>query len=130
LFFEKQGFKPSWFWLSLACLGEFGGGLSLATGFLTPLGAAGIVGAMSMAAFKTHWKNGFFTQNGGFEYPLTILVVSLFFGLAGPGTFSLDALLRINLPGRALFIVCALLASVVVGIGILVSTRQKAQPIG
>jgi putative oxidoreductase len=56
VFFEKQGFKPAWLWVCLACLGEFGGGLSLAAGLLTPLGAAGIFGAMFMATFKTHWK--------------------------------------------------------------------------
>jgi putative oxidoreductase len=54
---EKQGFKPVWFWVSLAIIGELGGGLSFALGFLTPLGAAGIFGAMVMAA-RTHWKTG------------------------------------------------------------------------
>src|SRR6266849_9642196 len=39
---QKQGFNPTWFWTSLVILGEFGGGLSVAFGFLTPLGAAGI----------------------------------------------------------------------------------------
>ena len=46
VFFEKQGFKPAWVWLGLACVGELGGGLSLAAGLLTPLGAAGVFGAM------------------------------------------------------------------------------------
>ena len=32
--FEKQGFKPVWLWAGLAILGEVGGGLSLALGFL------------------------------------------------------------------------------------------------
>src|SRR6184192_515473 len=47
--FEKQGFKPAWLWVFFVILGEFGGGLSLAFGFLTPLGAAGAFGAMFMA---------------------------------------------------------------------------------
>ena len=53
---QAQGFKPAWFWTALVILGEFGGGLSLALGFLTPLGAAGIFGAMFMAIVKSHWK--------------------------------------------------------------------------
>ena|SRR5213592_1055034 len=34
--FEKQGFKPAWLWVSLVILGEVGGGVSVALGFLTP----------------------------------------------------------------------------------------------
>src|SRR2546423_15483624 len=41
--FEKQGFKPAWFWGSLVILGGVGGGLSLSLGFFTPLVAAGVV---------------------------------------------------------------------------------------
>ncbi len=125
LFFDKQGFSPAWFWLSLACLGEFGGGLSLAAGFLTPLGAAGVFGAMLMATFKTNWVNGFFIQKGGFEYTLLILMVSIFFGLAGPGGYSLDALLGVNLP-LLVFLGSALIAIVVVSVGILVSNSKPA----
>src|ERR1700730_16578510 len=55
---QRQGFKPAWLWTCLVILGELVGGLSLAVGFLTPLGAAGASGAMLMAIFKTHWKNG------------------------------------------------------------------------
>ena len=49
--FEKQRFKPAWFWVCLVIVGELGGGISVALGFLTPLGAAGIFGAMFMATF-------------------------------------------------------------------------------
>jgi len=129
VFFEKQGFKPAWVWLGLACVGELGGGLSLAAGLLTPLGAAGVFGAMFMATFKTNWKNGFFIQKGGYEYGLLILVVSVFLGLAGPGAFSLDALLRINLPA-VVFIGLAVLALVVVVIGIQLSKSQEAARAG
>ena len=48
--FEKQGFKPVWLWVSFVILGEVGGGLSVALGFLTPLGAAEIALADSIGA--------------------------------------------------------------------------------
>jgi putative oxidoreductase len=54
--FARQGFKPAWLWVSLVILGEVGGGLSLALGFLTPLGAAGAFGTMFMATFKSQWE--------------------------------------------------------------------------
>src|SRR6516225_5315194 len=60
---QRQGFKPAWFWTGLTILGEVGGGLSLAFGFLTPLGAAGVAGTMFMAIVKSHWKQGFWNRN-------------------------------------------------------------------
>ena len=114
--FRARGFRPAWLWVALAILGEVGGGLALALGFLTPLGAAGAVGAMAMAA-STHWKNGFFGNRGGFEYPFALLAMSAAIGIAGPGTYSLDHLFGIALP-TLLFVVLALAALVTDGIGI------------
>src|SRR5205085_4398439 len=103
--FEQQGFKPVWLWASLVILGEVGGGISFALGFLTPLGAAGIFGAMFMATFKSHWKNGFIASKGGYEYTLVLMAVSTAIGLIGPGSYSLDALFGIVLPEVLLFVV-------------------------
>src|SRR2546430_17493739 len=52
--FEKQGFKPAWFWVSLVVLGEAGGGRFLALGFLTPLGAAGGAATIVIAALSSN----------------------------------------------------------------------------
>src|SRR5216683_994850 len=93
--FEKQGYKPVWLWVSFVILGEFGGGLSVALGFLTPLGAAGMFGAMLMAIFKSHWKFGFWSSKRGYEFPLALLAMGVGIGLTGPGIFSLDALFGI-----------------------------------
>lgn len=119
--FARQGFKPSWLWVGLVVLGEVGGGLSLAFGFLTPLGAAGIFGAMLMATIKSHWKNGFIASKGGYEYTLVLMTVAIALGLAGPGPLSLDSLFGINLPEAALFGALAAAALVVDVIGLLIS---------
>ena len=121
--FEKQGFKPVWPWIVLAIVGEVGGGLSVALGFLTPLGAAGIFGAMAMATFKSHWKNGFWLNKGGYEYSLMLMIVSIAIGLIGPGNYSLDFLFGINLPQPMLFCVLAVAALLVDAIGILSSRK-------
>jgi putative oxidoreductase len=121
--FEKQGFKPVWPWIALAIVGEVGGGLSVALGFLTPLGAAGILGAMAMATFKSHWKNGFWLNKGGYEYALVLLIVSIAIGLIGPGAYALDTLFGINLPQALLFGVLAVAALLVDAIGILSSRK-------
>lgn len=120
---QKQGFKPAWFWASLAVLGELGGGLSVASGFLTPVGAAGIFGAMVIAVFKSHWKNGFWLNKHGYEYALLLLLTSLSIGLAGPGSYSLDALFGFTLPNTLLFCVLAVASLLVDIVGIVTSTR-------
>jgi putative oxidoreductase len=124
--FDGRGLRPGWLWAGLAIVGEVGGGLALALGFLTPLGAAGALGAMVMA-LSTHVKNGFFNSKGGFEYPLALLAMSLAVGVAGPGAYSLDALFKIALPQVQLFGVLAVAALVVDVIGILMS-RSAATP--
>lgn len=126
---SKQGLKPGWLWASLACLGEVGGGLSLAAGFLTPLGAAGIFAAMLMAMIKTHWKNGFWNGKRGIEYTLTLVAVSVEIGLAGPGQYSLDALLKTTLPHSALIFGGLAVAAIIVdSIGILISRQAAPAP--
>jgi putative oxidoreductase len=125
---EKQGFKPAWPWAALAIVGEVGGGLSVALGFLTPLGAAGILGAMAMATFKSHWKNGLWLNKGGYEYSLMLMIVSIALGLIGPGSYSLDTLLGIHYPQPFLFLVLAVAALLVDAIGILISRRTPVAP--
>ena len=126
--FERQGFKPVWFWVSFVILGEVGGGLSVAFGFLTPLGAAGILGAMAMATFKSHWKNGFWLTKGGYEYSLVLMIVSISLGLIGPGSYSLDILFGINFPQALLFGVLAVAALLVDVVGILISRPPTITP--
>src|SRR5258706_6746254 len=126
--FEKQGYKPVWLWISLAILGEVGGGISVALGFLTPLGAAGIFGAMFMAMFKSHWKNGFWLQKGGYEYTLVLLAASITIGLIGPGSYSLDILFGSSLPEALLFGVLAVAALLVDVIRIIINRPAMVAP--
>jgi len=127
---EKMGFQPPLLWALLVILGELGGGLSFAFGFLTPLGAAGILGAMAMAIIKVHWKNGFFNTKGGIEFPLTLIGIAIAVGLAGPGRYALDSLLGIALPGPLLFGVLAIAALLVDAIGALISQPAAERPGG
>lgn len=122
--FHARGLRPAWFWVALAIVGELGGGLSLAVGFLTPLGAAGAAGAMVMA-IATHWKSGFFGARGGYEYPLVLLAMSVAVGIAGAGSYSLDGLFSIALPGLV-FGVLAVAALIVDIVGILMTRSTLA----
>lgn len=118
---QRMGLKPAWLWAGFVILGELGGGLSLAFGFLTPLGAAGIFGAMLMVIVKSAWKNGFFNSKRGIEFPLSLLTIAVAIGIMGPGSYSLDALFRLALPETLLFVVLAAAAILVDIIGLLIS---------
>lgn len=69
---------------------EFFGGLCLALGLLTPLAAAAAIGLMLSAMLVVHASNGFFSANGGYEFPMLLAAAAAAVALAGPGRFSLD----------------------------------------
>jgi putative oxidoreductase len=123
---KSMRFEPNWLWALLAALGEFGGGLLLALGFLTPIGVIAIVGAMLMAIVKAHWQNGFWNSKRGYEFPLILLVNALVVGIAGAGSYSIDAAIGFTLP-IWLFIVGLVLAVIVDVVGLVISTQQAAQ---
>jgi putative oxidoreductase len=107
-------------------LGEFGGGLLLALGLLGPIGPLGIIGAMIMAIALAHWSKGLWSTNGGYEYPLILLVLGAVIGLTGPGSYSLDALLGIALPTQLIFWGGLVATLLVVGYGLSLTRRQAA----
>jgi putative oxidoreductase len=126
---RMQGFKPAGLWTAFVVIGEVGGGLSLALGLLTPLGAAGAIGAMFMAIAKSHWKNGFWNSKRGIEFPLQLLAIGVALGIAGPGDYALDSALgltthELELP---LFLAFTAAALVVDLIGLAI-TRNAASP--
>ena len=117
----RLGLKPAPLWAGMVILGEFGGGLSVAFGFLTPLGAAGMFAVMFMAIAKSHWKNGFWNNKRGLEFPLQLLTIGVAIGIIGPGNYSLDALFGIALPETLLFCILAAVALLVDIIGLVIS---------
>src|SRR5919198_381730 len=65
-------------------------GLLFAVGFLTPLAALGIAVVMLNAVALVHFKNGFWTGKGGYEFNLVLLTVAVAVSATGPGRFSID----------------------------------------
>ena len=86
---HAMGFRPGLPNAALAGLGEAGGGLLLALGAATPAGGAAAAGAMS-AAVEVNRPNGFFTSDGGFEYPAFLALAATSLAISGPGRFSVD----------------------------------------
>ncbi|WP_458462651.1 DoxX family protein [Paenibacillus sp.] len=91
--FESMGMKPGVLVALLAGLAEFGGGLLLALGLLTPVGGILIALTMVIAIVKVHGANGYWSTQNGFEYNLAILVIGVALALTGGGQYALDALI-------------------------------------
>lgn len=89
--FEQIGIPLPGVAAYLATVAEFLGGLGLIVGLLTPIAAFGVLVVMLVAIFAVHWPNGLLAQRGGFEYPLVLAAVALFFMLRGAGPLSMDA---------------------------------------
>ena len=124
-FFEQLGFRPGKVQAALAGLAELGGGLLLATGLATPVGAALITMVMVVAIGSVHLPKGFWVSDGGFEYNL--LVVASVFALActGPGEYSIDAAAGLALSGLK-YGLAALVAGFVLGGGALLGRKAPA----
>ena len=78
----------------LAIAAEFVGGLALLVGLLTRWAALGTACTMVIAIAFVHVGRGLLSRNGGWEFPLTLLCVSLFFVAHGAGALSIDELLK------------------------------------
>jgi putative oxidoreductase len=94
----KLRIRPAQPWAWIAALSEFGGGLLLALGFVSPLGSLAIAGAMLVAIATVHLPRGFWSTKGGYEFNLTLIAAVATLALTGPGSYSLDAALRVHLP--------------------------------
>jgi putative oxidoreductase len=92
--FASMGIPAPQYAVYLAIAGELLGGLGLAVGLLTRVAAFGPLCVMLVAIIAAHLPHGLFAKNGGFEYPLILGLVALFFVAHGAGAFSLDGLLE------------------------------------
>jgi putative oxidoreductase len=88
-FFHSIGFRPGRPMAWVAGASEAGAGLLLVLGLLTPLAAAAVVGTLFVAS-SVHWKNGLWSQNGGFELAMFYALTAVVLAFTGPGAYSLD----------------------------------------
>ncbi len=82
---EGLNLRPGHLWAWLLGLGELIGGL--------PLLASQLV-----AIARVHAPRGFWIDRGGWGYNLVLVALNAFFGLYGPGAYSLDRWLGVAWP--------------------------------
>jgi putative oxidoreductase len=118
--FEQLGLRPGRLNAWAAGAAEFFGGALIALGLLTPFAAAGLIGVMTAAVLTVHLPNGFFNTENGFEYNLVLAVTAFALAGIGPGDWSLDNALNIELTGTG-WALGALGAGALAGIGAVLS---------
>ncbi|HEY9563475.1 MAG TPA: DoxX family protein [Nocardioides sp.] len=97
--FESLGLRPAALHARLAAATEIGAGILLALGLLTGLAATAFVGLMLVAMLTDHRGKGYFIFKGGSEYVLLVAMVAVGLAATGPGEWSLDHALDLDLSG-------------------------------
>lgn len=110
--FESLGMRPGIVHAWLASLAELAAGVSLVLGLLTPLGAAAVIGTMTVALIINHRGNGFFIfrPGEGWEYVMTLIAAGFLLAVVGAGSWSVDHAVGVFDPPGALGLWIALFA--------------------
>jgi len=95
---QKMGMRPASFWAPIGALGELGGGLLTALGFLNPLGPIAMGSMMIAASYKGHWGKPIWSSKGGAELAVSFLASAAVIGTQSPGRYSVDSLLGVRVP--------------------------------
>jgi putative oxidoreductase len=125
-FFESLGFRPGRTYALIAGLGELVGGLLLALGLLTPLGAALVISVMVAAIGSVHVPKGFWNHNGGYEFNLLVVAAATALAFIGPGAYAAQPAEALGIEAWKLGL-GALVVGVLGGGGALM-TRHPAAP--
>ncbi len=125
-FFEMIGLKPGHIHATAAGIMEFGGGLLLALGLVTPFAAAALIAVMVAAVITVHWTKGVWATDGGYEYNLVLASVAFLLAAGGPGAWSLDHAFGLHIHG-VLWGIGALVVGIIGGVGAVMSGRSAAR---
>jgi putative oxidoreductase len=120
----KLGLAPARANAHAASASETLGGVGIALGAFTPLAAASLIGTMITAIRTVHWKNGFWSTGGGYEYNLTIIAALLLIVDGGPGALSLDGAFGIEETGAG--VALAALAAGAIGSTVTLAAAKSA----
>ena len=124
-FFESIGFRPGKPMAIAAGVSEFAGGLLLAAGLATPIGAMLILGTMTVA-IGFHWPK-FFAGDNGLEVAGLYALGAVIFAVLPATTLSLDYALGLAAVFTPAFVAIALALGIIGGLANL-AMRKKPAP--
>lgn len=106
--FRSLGLRPAWLHARIAPVNEIGAGILMTLGLLNGLAAMAFVGLMLVATFTDHRGKGYFVFKGGWEYTVLVAMVAVAIAALGPGAWSLDHALDLDLAGTGWAVAAAL----------------------
>ncbi len=95
-YMASLGLEPGYLMALLAGSAEFFGGLALLLGLLVRPAAVVLALTMVVAIVAAHLPNGLFLSNGGYEFGLALLAMSVVLAVQGGGRLALDTRLVRN----------------------------------
>jgi putative oxidoreductase len=95
---ESIGLKPGKTWALMAGGSEFGSGVLMALGLLSPVGEISAFGPMAMAWTTVHSGKPIWVTSGGAELVLMYMATATTLAFTGPGKYSLDEVLDLDVP--------------------------------
>lgn len=124
--FESLGLRPAWLHARVAPLNEIGAGVLMTLGLLNGLAAMAFVGLMLVATFTDHRGKGYFVFKGGWEYTVLVAMVAVAIAALGPGEWSLDHAVGLDLAGAGWAVAAAVGGAAAAGLLMLTSYRPSA----
>jgi putative oxidoreductase len=119
--FANLGLRPGRPFVTVAATAEVLAAASIATGFLTPLGALLAAGTMIVAGMTMHLNAGrIWNAAGGGEYPYMLAIVAIVIAFIGPGSISIDHLITLAAPSSGRFdsgVIVGVIVAVVAVVG-------------
>lgn len=92
------GFRPGIVWAWVAILAEGLGGVLVALGLFGPFPAAAVAADLLVVTIVAHVPKGFWSTNGGWEFPVPLAAGAFAIALIGNGAYSLDRALGLTYP--------------------------------
>jgi putative oxidoreductase len=122
----SSGFRPPLAMAVIVAASETSG-VVLAVGLVTPFAALALASTMVVAVGAVHWKNGFFSGKGGYEFNLALWSAVIAVAAIGPGRFSLDRALGWDDNLSGVWWGVGVLALSLAGGALVLASRRKPQ---
>lgn len=124
--FASLGLRPAWLHARIAPVNEIGAGILMTLGLLNGLAAMAFVGLMLVATFTDHRGKGYFVFKGGWEYTVLVAMIAVAIAALGPGEWSLDHALGLDLAGMA-WAAAALLGGAAAAAALMLASYRPAK---
>jgi putative oxidoreductase len=129
-FMASVGLKPGETYASAASYNEIASGLLIALGMGGPLGPAGVISTMIVAAETVHKKNGFFAGKNGVELNVLYSAGALALASSGYGALSVDGMFGLDKKLRHPVITTLALAGGIAAAYLILGQRDTSPPDG